>query len=174
MKRLILSLGLLALAAVLAACSGGPWRDRQPGGVRPGRLRPGRVRPGGRRDRRGRQGPQVLDGVDHGARRRSVPDRLDNQEVAPHNVAIKDASGAEKFKGEIFTSTQITYDVPALAAGTYDFRCEVHPGHEGHARRRVTTASLTAAPDPGCCTGRGPRYAGGTARRPAGWPTPGR
>ena len=56
---------------------------------------------------------------------------LDNQESAPHNIAIKDASGAVGFKGEIVTSKQITYDIPALGAGTYEFFCEVHPNMTG-------------------------------------------
>ncbi len=56
---------------------------------------------------------------------------FDNQESAPHNIAIKDASGAEKFKGEIVSSKKITYNVPALAAGAYTFWCEVHPNMTG-------------------------------------------
>jgi plastocyanin len=56
---------------------------------------------------------------------------LDNQEDVPHNIAIKDASGAEVFKGEIVTQTQVTNAVPALAAGTYTFWCEVHPNMTG-------------------------------------------
>ena len=39
---------------------------------------------------------------------------------------------AEVFKGEIVSSaTKVTYDVPALAAGTYFFRCDVHPDMKG-------------------------------------------
>ena len=56
---------------------------------------------------------------------------LDNQEAAPHNVAIKDASGATVFKGEIVTQTKVTNAVPALAAGAYQFWCEVHPNMTG-------------------------------------------
>ena len=56
---------------------------------------------------------------------------FDNQESAPHNVAIKDASGAATFKGEIVSSKKITYNVPALAAGAYTFWCEVHPNMTG-------------------------------------------
>jgi plastocyanin len=56
---------------------------------------------------------------------------FDNQESAPHNIAIKDAAGAEKFKGEIVSSAKITYSVPALAAGSYTFWCEVHPNMTG-------------------------------------------
>ena len=56
---------------------------------------------------------------------------FDNQDSAPHNIAIKDASGAEKFKGEIITGTKITYNVAALPAGAYTFWCEVHPNMTG-------------------------------------------
>lgn len=56
---------------------------------------------------------------------------LDNQESAPHNIAIKDASGAGVFKGEIVTNGKVTNAVPALAAGTYTFWCEVHPNMQG-------------------------------------------
>jgi plastocyanin len=56
---------------------------------------------------------------------------LDNQESAPHNIAISDASGAVVFKGEIVTQRQISYSVNALAAGSYPFKCEVHPNMTG-------------------------------------------
>ena len=56
---------------------------------------------------------------------------LDNQESAPHNIAISDASGTMVFKGEIVTQRQITYAVNALAAGSYPFKCEVHPNMTG-------------------------------------------
>ncbi|MFL5687248.1 MAG: cupredoxin domain-containing protein [Chloroflexota bacterium] len=56
---------------------------------------------------------------------------FDNQDAAPHNIAIKDASGAQVFKGEIVTQTKTTYNVNALPAGTYQFWCEVHPNMTG-------------------------------------------
>jgi len=56
---------------------------------------------------------------------------FDNQDAAPHNIAIKDASGAQVFKGEIVTQTKVTYNVDALPAGTYGFWCEVHPNMTG-------------------------------------------
>ena len=48
----------------------------------------------------------------------------------PHNVVIHqgDASGAVLFSGVVFNGVETrTYDVPALAAGTYAFVCIVHP-----------------------------------------------
>ena len=56
---------------------------------------------------------------------------LDNQDSAPHNLAIKDASGATLFKGEIVTGTKVSNAVPALGAGAYTFFCEVHPNMTG-------------------------------------------
>jgi plastocyanin len=55
-----------------------------------------------------------------------------NNDTVPHNVEIKDASGASVFKGEIFSGIGTrTYDVPALTAGTYQFVCDVHPNMVG-------------------------------------------
>lgn len=48
----------------------------------------------------------------------------------PHNIAIYSDSSAGKvlFKGQIVTGSRTTvYHVPALPAGTYYFRCDVHP-----------------------------------------------
>jgi plastocyanin len=49
-----------------------------------------------------------------------------------HDVEIKDASGGDAFKGEIFpgVATKV-YDVPAIPAGTYTFVCFVHPNMTG-------------------------------------------
>ena len=35
------------------------------------------------------------------------------------------------FKGEIVTNAKVTNAVPALAAGSYTFICEVHPNMKG-------------------------------------------
>ncbi len=51
-----------------------------------------------------------------------------------HNVAIHEGTptGPEVFKGDIFPGVETrTYDVPALAAGTYGFVCTVHPNMSG-------------------------------------------
>jgi plastocyanin len=54
--------------------------------------------------------------------------RLNNQDPAPHDVDIRDASGATIDDNEIVTGpTETTYDVPALPAGQYTFICSVHP-----------------------------------------------
>jgi plastocyanin len=56
-------------------------------------------------------------------------DNEDNQ--APHNVAIFDPNGTKVALGgdtAFFTGPgDRTYQVPALTAGTYAYKCEVHP-----------------------------------------------
>jgi len=60
--------------------------------------------------------------------------QLLNNEGAPHNVAVYTDETASQalFVGEIFggPATRI-YQVPALEAGTYFFRCDVHPDMKG-------------------------------------------
>ena len=46
----------------------------------------------------------------------------------PHNIQIKDSTGAVKFTGETFNGVATRqYQVPPIAAGTYSFICTVHP-----------------------------------------------
>jgi len=55
-----------------------------------------------------------------------------NDAGIPHNVEILDATGASVFRGEVVTGpTTVSYQVPALAAGTYKFLCDVHPTMTG-------------------------------------------
>ena len=55
-----------------------------------------------------------------------------NDPGIPHNVEILDATGASVFKGQIVTGpTRVSYQVPALAAGSYKFLCDVHPTMTG-------------------------------------------
>ena len=58
---------------------------------------------------------------------------FDNQDASiPHNIQIADGSGAFVFEGDTVTGVnQITYDVPALAAGQYKFSCKWHPNMVG-------------------------------------------
>jgi plastocyanin len=124
MKRLTLTLGMVALAAVLAACSGAS--------AAPATGEPAPA------------GSPSGDGVTVVAKdirfatpavsaRAGSPFTLtfDNQDGAPHNIAISDASGARVFKGDIVTHQKVDYKVPALTAGTYSFICEVHPEMKG-------------------------------------------
>jgi plastocyanin len=123
MKRLTLTLGLLALAAVLAACSGASAEAPTPAAP---------------------AGSPSADAVTIAAKdlkfvQTAVPVKagaafdlvFDNQDGAPHNISISNPSGANVFKGEIVSGKQVTYAVPALAAGTYAFICEVHPEMKG-------------------------------------------
>jgi plastocyanin len=120
MKRLTLILGLGALAAVLAACSGSSAGTATPAGsVDPNAI--------------------VVTAKDlkFSPTEVSAPADapfalvLDNQEGAPHNIVISDAAGAKVFEGEIVTNQKVTYQVPALAAGSYPFICAVHPDMKG-------------------------------------------
>jgi len=56
-----------------------------------------------------------------------------NLEAAPHNVAIYQDSFAadDVFVGDVITSSSIVYEVPALEARSYFFRCDVHPDMNG-------------------------------------------
>jgi Cytochrome c. len=58
---------------------------------------------------------------------------FDNQDAStPHNIQIKDSSGAVKFTGATFNGVATQqYQVPALTAGTYPFQCTVHPAMTG-------------------------------------------
>jgi len=58
---------------------------------------------------------------------------FDNEDAGiPHDVQIKDASGAQVFKTDVFPGVaKRDYTVPALKAGTYPFACTVHPNMTG-------------------------------------------
>ena len=59
---------------------------------------------------------------------------LDNQDTLPHNIELKDASGAKVFEGEIVTGPVVKiYDVPSIPAGQYTFLCTVHQNMTGTA-----------------------------------------
>jgi len=131
MKRLVLSLALVALAAITAACSGAGGSTSSPAASAPAASAPAASAPAG-------DGIVVVakDLKFSTASITAPADEafqivLDNQEAAPHNIAIKDGTGAVVFKGEIVTSTKVTNEVPALAAGAYEFWCEVHPDMKG-------------------------------------------
>jgi plastocyanin len=117
MKRLTLSLGLLVLAAITAACSssaGAPPASAGP--VDPNA--PVVVA----------QGNVFLPSTVNVTAGKAFSLTLDNKDSAPHNVAIyKDSAASEKISiGEIVSSTKATQQVPALEKGSYFFRCDVH------------------------------------------------
>ena len=126
MKRLVLGLGLVALSVITAACSGGstaPTAGPAGSAAPPAAAGDGIV--------------VVAKDVAFSTTTITAPADeafqivLDNQDAAPHNFAIKDSAGTVVYKGEIVSSTKVTNDVPALAAGAYEFFCEVHPTMKG-------------------------------------------
>jgi plastocyanin len=58
---------------------------------------------------------------------------FENRESAPHNVRVYDQNADQAlFVGEVFGGPgSRTYDVPAIPAGTHQFRCDVHPEMAG-------------------------------------------
>lgn len=66
---------------------------------------------------------------------RPFPLLFNNKQAGvPHNLAIYDTPdrGTEHFVGELVTGPmEVTYEVPALAAGEYFFVCTVHPPMTG-------------------------------------------
>jgi plastocyanin len=54
-----------------------------------------------------------------------------NQDSFPHNVEVVDGSGTKVFGGDTISSSERTYQVPALTAGTYHIKCSVHPDMDG-------------------------------------------
>ena len=117
MKRLFLSLALVVLAVLTAACSSaaaeppasaGPVDPNAPVIVAQGNA----------------FAPSTLDVTAD----KAFTLTLDNKDSAPHNVAIyKDSSASQSISvGEIVSNAKATQQVPALAAGSYFFRCDVH------------------------------------------------
>jgi plastocyanin len=121
MKRLLLTLGLVAIAALGAACSSASAQPQPSGPV-------------------DANGPTIVakdmkfsPSTVEIAAGKNVTIHFDNQDSAPHNVAIyKDSSASEKISvGEIVTASKADQVVPALTAGTYFFRCDIHPDMKG-------------------------------------------
>ncbi|HET7029276.1 MAG TPA: cupredoxin domain-containing protein [Candidatus Limnocylindrales bacterium] len=117
MKRILLAVALVALAALSAACAstGGSTPPAPSGPVV--------------------DGPTIVAKdlkfqttsveVKAGS---NVTIHFDNQDSAPHNVAVYTDSSASSAPavGEIVTSAKSELVVPALQPGSYFFRCDVH------------------------------------------------
>jgi len=124
MKRLTLTFGLVVLAAVLAACSGAS--------AAPATGDPAPVgSPSGNSVTIVAKDIQFATPAVTAKAGSPFTLTFDNQDGAPHNIAISDASGAKVFNGDIVTNQKVDYAVPALVAGTYSFICEVHPEMKG-------------------------------------------
>lgn len=117
MKRLFLSFGLVALAAVIVACSGGA--AQAPASAGPVDPNAPVVTAQGNAF-----SPTTLDVTAN----KAFSLTLDNKDSAPHNVAIyTDSSASQSISvGDIVTNTKSTQQVPALKPGSYFFRCDVH------------------------------------------------
>ncbi|HEX5824126.1 MAG TPA: cupredoxin domain-containing protein [Candidatus Limnocylindrales bacterium] len=120
MKRFLLAFGLVAVAAISAACSSAAAQPQPSGPVVDG---PTVV---------AKDLKFVTASIELPADK-NVTVHLDNQDSAPHNLAIYGDSGySQKISiGEIVTSKNADQVVPALKAGSYFFRCDVHPDMKG-------------------------------------------
>jgi plastocyanin len=123
MKRLVPVLGLLVVAFTLIACSG---TNRAPSGP-PKSVDPNALRISSK---------DLKFSTDRLVAPAAKPFQIvyDNQEAAPHNVAIyTDQSASTKIFAEdpFGGPKEVVYDVPAIAAGSYFFRCDVHPDMKG-------------------------------------------
>jgi plastocyanin len=121
MNRLF-AVALIAAAIVVAACSAGST-----GGAAAASIDPNAVRISAK---------DLAFSTDSLSAPANKPFQIafDNEEGAPHNVAIyRDSSASEKvFGSDPFSGPAVvTYAVPALAPGTYFFRCDVHPDMAG-------------------------------------------
>ena len=121
MKRFLLSLCLVTIAAIGAACSSAAAQPLPSDPV-------------------DASGPTIVaKGMAFSpstveiAANKNVTIHFDNQDNAPHNVAIyKDASASEKISiGDVVSGEKADQVVPALAAGTYFFRCDIHTDMTG-------------------------------------------
>ncbi len=122
MRRIALALGGLALAATLAACGSA---DAAPSGPPP--SIDGHVTKVSTTGMKFNEDAVLVPG---GAPFTIAFDNTAGS--APHNVAIKDATGKELFNGRIADAGKTaTYTVPALTPGTYAFVCSLHPDMKG-------------------------------------------
>jgi plastocyanin len=120
MQRFVLGLGLVALAAITTACSGASAGSPTPAPSVP-------------------TDAIVIVAKDLAFQPTEVAAPadepftivLDNQEDLPHNIQVKDSTGADVFTGEIINIGQVSNEIPALAAGSYTFLCQVHPDMTG-------------------------------------------
>lgn len=125
MKHVAATLGLVAIVLVAAACSSGAAAPTPPGP--PASVDPNAIQ------------ISAKDLKFSTAQLNAPADKaftiaFDNQEGAPHNVAIyKDQSASTKVFGqEPFGGPRlVAYQVGPLAAGSYFFRCDVHPDMKG-------------------------------------------
>lgn len=57
--------------------------------------------------------------------------RFRNEDSMPHNIVISPEGGEPVFDGEVIEGGSVTYRIPALEAGDYEFVCELHSNMTG-------------------------------------------
>jgi plastocyanin len=116
MKRILLALGLVALAAISAACSNAAAKPPTPSG--PAVDGPTLVA----KDMKFQVASVEVKAGEN------VTVHFDNEDSAPHNIAVYTDSGAGTpvAVGDIVTTAKSDLVVPALKPGSYFFRCDVH------------------------------------------------
>ena len=116
MKRLVATVGLVVIAAIAAACSSTSAAPAAPSGP---------VADGPTIVAKDMKFQTTSVEVKAGT---NVTVHFDNQDSAPHNIAIYTDSGAGTpvSVGQVVTSSKADQVVPALKAGSYFFRCDVH------------------------------------------------
>ena len=116
MKRLVATVGLVVIAAIAAACSSTSAAPAAPSGP---------VADGPTIVAKDMKFQTTSVEVKAGT---NITVHFDNQDSAPHNIAIYTDSGAGTpvSVGQVVTSSKADQVVPALKAGSYFFRCDVH------------------------------------------------
>jgi plastocyanin len=124
-RRAVLALGILL---TVAACGGGGGSGGALGyDTAPASLDPASPK-------------LVAENIAFDAKQLAVPANtpfavvFENRDTVPHNVSVYTTGAGEQrvFQGVIVTGPATRwYPVPALAPGTYAFRCDIHPTMTG-------------------------------------------
>ena len=146
MRRPLLLIALVAVAALTAACTSSappgwtyaaptpaPSQPAASGSAAPASQAPASAGTGGGPVQISAQGVQFEQKAVSAPAGAAFVIHFDNKDTGQlHNVAIKDGSGAEVFKGTFVNGPGTAdYQVPALTAGAYTFVCDVHANMTG-------------------------------------------
>jgi plastocyanin len=132
-KRLVATLALSAVALAAAACGGSSAPTAAPS-VAPSVAPSGQpgVSAGSSAVSISAKDIKFSTGELDVAANSALTISFDNPDSAPHNIVILAADGSKVFGGDVIDGGKsIVYQVPALAAGTYTFKCEIHPNMTG-------------------------------------------
>jgi hypothetical protein len=144
MRRLLLPIATLLIAASAAACAGSTepgWTYAPPTEAPPATPVPS-VEPSGAPATEAPSGDVIQLGalnIQWEQKELSAPAdtefviHFNNKDASvPHDVVIKDAAGMTMFQGaRVDGPAEVDYEVPALPAGTYTFICSFHPNMVG-------------------------------------------